>query len=277
MTALTFTPKDKLQFPVDLSSLVPELLTGKDKQQISADLLAYGKQNVEVSSLFRITGDDPEKIRFKNCCHQMTHIGGNMRKGHILVEGNAGDYLGRNMHDGKIEVKGNTGSWSGSAMTGGKIEIYGNTENYLGACPQGKAMGMSGGTIIVHGNAGTRIGERMRRGTIVIFGQCGEYAACKMLAGTIIILGKTGSYLGIGMKRGTIILSKKPRHLLATFRHCGYLKIEFLRLLFKQLGSSCRTFKVFSSFGPEAIRYAGDMANDGMGEILVLKNARVAK
>ena len=117
----------------------------------------------------------------------------------------------------------------------------------------------------------------MRRGMIVIFGNTGDYCASNMLAGTIIVLGKTSSYPGFNMKRGTLILAKKPKHILPTFNNCGLLKIEFLRLLFKQLGVSCEQFRVFRNFGPEAVRYAGDAAAQGLGEILVLKNARAPK
>ena len=277
MTAVTFTLRTELRFPLDVSCIVPNLLQGKTKQEILNISLNYGNESIKVSELFKISGTNTDIIRFKNSATRLTHIGASMSHGEILVEGDAGDFLGSAMSGGKIQVQGNTTCWTGASMTNGKIEVYGNTGDYMGASLQGKLAGMSGGTIIVHGNTGDRAAERMRRGTIVVFGQAGEFTACKMLAGTIIILGKTGAYIGMGMRRGTIVLARKPRRLMPTFRNCGYLKIEFLRLLFKQLASSCATFEVFSGFGPEAVRYAGDTSCDGLGEILVLKNARSVK
>ena len=277
MTNLTLTLRTELRFPLDVSCIVPNLLQGMDKQEIGNLQLNYGNESIKVSELFKISGTNTDKIRFKNSGARLTHIGAEMTTGEILVEGDAGDFLGSAMAGGKIQVQGDTACWTGASMSGGKIEVFGSSSDYLGAAQQGKVFGMSGGTIIVHENNGDRTGERMRRGTIVVFGQSGEFTACKMLAGTIIVLGKTGAYIGMGMRRGTIVLARKPRRLVPTFRNCGYLKIEFLRLLFKQLATSCEVFEVFSGFGPEAVRYAGDESVGGLGEILVLKNARLVK
>ncbi len=274
MRPLRFTLQASLKYELNISSLTPDNLKGKSKKQIAAMKLKLGRSTVTVASLFSISGSDSQKIVFSNCENKLIRIGENMTQGSIEISGNAGDYLGQNMKGGYIEVKGNCENFAGAGMTGGKIEVHGDTGDFLGAATVGNITGMNEGTIIVHGNAGSRIGDRMRRGMIVVFGNSGEYCASNMLAGTIIILGKTGAYLGFNMKRGTLVLGKKPIHLMATFRDCGLLKIEFLRLLFKQLALSCEQFKVFSDFGPEALRFAGDTSTDGMGEILILKNAR---
>jgi formylmethanofuran dehydrogenase subunit C len=277
MTAMVFTLKTRPEFPVDISALVPDKLSGKSRVQIGAIKLNSGKQKITVSKLFSIAGDDTENIRIQRSCQKLTHIGHGMSKGKIQVRGDTGDFLGKDMRGGQLEVFGNTGDWAACSMAGGQIEISGNTGDYLGANFSGEQHGMSDGTIVVWGNAGNRVGERMRRGMIVINGHVGEYCASRMLAGSIVILGKTGAYLGFGMKRGTIVLAKKPRHILATFRHCGLLKIEFLRLLFKQMAASNQQFSFFRNFGPEAIRYAGDVSCTGKGEILILQNARIPK
>jgi formylmethanofuran dehydrogenase subunit C len=277
MTALRFTLKSRPGFPLDMSALIPDKLLGKSAAQIAAIKLSSGKEKISVAKLFSITGSDATNIRIQRSCQQLTHIGHNMSTGKIEVRGDAGDFLGQNMRGGHIIVNGNSGDWSAAGLNGGLIEINGNTGDYLGANFSGQVHGMNEGTVIVSGNAGNRAGERMRRGMIVIKGQVGEYCANWMLAGSIIIMGKSGNYLGHGMKRGTIILTKKPRHIIATFRHCGLLKIEFLRLLFKQMALSNLQFNFFRNFGPEAIRYAGDVSCDGKGEILILQNARISK
>ena len=277
MSSLTFTLKERPEFELNVSALIPDKLIGKTSKQICATKLSYGNQKVTVSRLFSVSGNDAESIRIQRSCTRLTHIGQNMSKGQIQVRGDTGDNLGKGMRGGLIKVSGDAGSWTAAGMVGGKIEISGDCGDFLAASNVGEPHGMSDGTIIVHGSAGSRVGERMRRGMIVIFGHAGEYCANQMLAGTIIILGKTGAYLGFGMKRGTIVLAKKPRQLLATFRHCGLLKIEFLRLLFKQLALSCKPLEFFRGFGPEAIRYAGDTSCGGMGEILILRNARLPR
>ncbi len=277
MSALTFTLKKRPDFELDVSALTPDKLIGKTRKQICAVKLSYANQKVAVSELFSVSGTDAENVCIQQSCSRLTHIGQSMSTGKIQVCGDAGNKLGKYMGGGLISVSGNTGNWTATGMAGGKIEIKGDCGDFLAAGSPGDQHGMKDGTVIVHGSAGCRTGERMRRGMIVIFGNTGEYCASYMLAGTIIILGKTGAYLGFGMKRGTIVLTRKPRHLLATFRHCGLLKVEFLRLLFKQLAVACKPFEIFMGFGPEAIRYAGDTSCGGMGEILLLKNTRAAR
>lgn len=277
MSGFTFRLRRPLEFTVNVSALNPDNLRGKTGAQICATKLYFGRRKVEASSLFSISGKDASIVQFKDCTNRLTHIGDNMAEGQVQVHGDAGDFLGKNLRGGTIEVFGSAGNWVAAGMSGGKIEIHGNCGDYLAASNSGELHGMRDGIIIVYGDAGHRLGERMRRGTIVVFGQAGEYCASQMIAGTIIIFGKTARYIGYGMKRGTIILVRTPSRMLPTFRHCGLLKIEFLRLLFKQLAISCKPFEIFSKFGPEAIRYAGDTSWSGKGEILVLKNARIPR
>jgi formylmethanofuran dehydrogenase subunit C len=277
MKALVFTLKTRPELAVDISALTPDNLAGKNKSQVGGIKLNYGKQKISVSKLFSISGDDSSNIHIQRSSPKLSSIGKGMSMGKIQVRGDVGDFLGKNMSGGELTVIGDTGNWAASGMSGGIIDISGNTGDYLGANFSGELHGMSDGTVIINGNAGIRVGERMRRGIIVIRGHVGEYCGHRMLAGSIIIFGKSGNYLGFGMKRGTIILTRKPGHLLATFRHCGLLKVEFLRLLFKQMSVSNKHFLFFRSFGPEAIRYAGDVSCGGQGEILILKNARLPK
>lgn len=277
MSALTFTLKSRPQFLLDVSLLTPDQLRGKNRNEIEKLQIHYGKSKVILTDLFSVKGEDSENIRILRSCSKLINIGREMSSGLITVRGDTGDYLGRSMSGGNIEVSGNSKNWTAAGMKGGTIHINGDTGDFLAAPVQGESHGMSNGTVIVRGNSGARCGERMRRGTLVIFGNCGDYCAAGMIAGTIIILGKTGSYLGFDMKRGTIVLAKKPRQMLSTFIGCGLLKVEFLRLLFKQLAMSDKQFNFFSGFGPEAIRFAGDSSCSGKGEILLLRNARLPK
>ncbi len=194
-----------------------------------------------------------------------------MSYGSIEVKGHVGDFLGQYMQGGHIKVYGDAGSWAGCSMENGRIDITGNVGDYLAAGLPGDPYGMSDGLIYVSGNAGDRVGDRLRRGFIIIRGKAGDYCGSRMVAGTIIVLDKAGKYPGFGMKRGTIIMAKKPRHIAATFKSCGNLKIQFLRLLFKQLSEISDQFSFFEKYRPEAHRFAGDLASNGKGEILILQ------
>ena len=119
---------------------------------------------------------------------------------------------------------------------------------------------------------GDRVGDRMRRGIIIIQGKSGNYCGSRIHAGTIIVLDRVGKLPGEGMRRGTIILAKKPAHISATFKSCGNLKMQFLRLLFTQLANMGKEFAMFSKYGPLAHRFSGDVARNGKGEILILQS-----
>ena len=155
----------------------------------------------------------------------------------------------------------------GYKMTSGQIIIEGDCGDFLGA-------NMQGGTIICQGNAGDRLGDQMRRGLILTDGNVGDYCGSRIIAGTIGVLGDLGQYTGYAMKRGTIIL-KKPADVLtnhsnfhATIQDCGTHTLPFLALLFQ----SFQTLpSKFSSLNNQRVqRFAGDLACDSNGEILVL-------
>jgi formylmethanofuran dehydrogenase subunit C len=91
--------------------------------------------------------------------------------------------------------------------------------------------------------------------------------ASRMVAGTIGVYGSVGQYAGFGMKRGTLLLTQKP-NLHATIQDCGTHDLPFLALLFqsfKILPSKFNTLK-----NQRMQRFAGDLACNGNGEILVI-------
>lgn len=155
----------------------------------------------------------------------------------------------------------------GHKMTNGQIIIEGNCGDFLGA-------NMQGGTIVCQGNAGDRLGDQMRRGLILADGNIGDYCGSRMVAGTIGVLGGIGKYTGYAMKRGTIIL-KKPvgvsanhSNFHATIQDCGTHTLPFLALLFQSFQTLPSKFSGFNN--QRVQRFAGDLACDGNGEILVL-------
>ena len=272
MSALTLSLKSHPKFTLDMSPITPEKLQDLTLDKIKKIKLGYGKEKVKVDSLFTVKGSDKSNIVINKSHNQLFCIGKEMSTGSITVNGNVGDFLGQSMKKGgEITVNGNAGSWTGNGMSGGRINVNGDVLDYTGAGLPGDAFGMTNGLINISGNAGDRVGDRMRRGIIIIQGRSGNYCGSRIHAGTIIALDKVGKHPGEGMRRGTVILAKKPAHISSTFKSCGNLKMQFLRLLFTQLSKIDNEFEFFSKYGPEAHRFAGDIARNGKGEILILQ------
>jgi len=271
VTAIKFTLKNQPKFTLDVSPLVPDNLESKTLTQIKNLKLIYGQKTVKVESLFTVTGKASNRISIENSCDKLINVGQGMTKGNIDVRGDVGDFLGKGMKNGTLTVIGNAGSWTGNSMAGGRINIIGDASDYVGAGLPGDSFGMTNGLINIKGNAGDRVGDRMRRGIIIIQGKSGYYCGSRIHAGTIIALDKVGKFPGEGMRRGTIILAKKPAHISATFKSCGNLKMQFLRLLFTQLGNMDTEFEFLKKYGPIAHRFSGDLARNGKGEILILQ------
>ena len=268
MSALTFTLKKDLIQKLDVSPLTPDLLADKTHAEIASTLLWYGKKQIAAGEAFAITGIDTNKIVFDQSTSKIDHIGSGLKTGKITVNGHAGAFLAFNMSNGNITVNGNVADFAASGMAGGLLQINGNVGDYLGAAIIGDRKGMKGGIVIVKGNAGERTGDQMRRGIILIEGNVGTYCASRMLAGTIGVLGNVGEYVGYGMRRGTLILTKTPK-LHATIQDCGTHTLPFLSLMFKSFSDLPSKFAQMNQ--NRAQRFAGDISNDGKGEILVLR------
>lgn len=271
MSVLTFALKTRPRFTLDVSPLVPEALQGLTLARIKNIALVYGKETVTVDKLFVISGKPGEQLVIEKSCDKLICVGKNMSSGHIQVKGDVGDLLGQSMSGGEINISGNAGSWTGTAMTGGRINIHGSAGHYVGAGLPGDTFGMNRGTINIKGNAGDRLGDQMRRGLIIVHGKAGDFCGSRMHAGTVVVLDKVGYYPGEAMRRGTIMLAKKPKHIAATFKSCGNLKMQFLRLFFTQLANMDPEFDFFRKYGPMAHRFSGDLARNGKGELLILK------
>ena len=158
MTALTFTLKKEPAFKINCSALTPGKLAGKTHKNILEITL---NNNIKVSDLFEVTGDNSEYIIFKKCTPQLDHIGHKMLTGNITIEGDCGDFLGANMRGGTIVCQGNAGDRVGDQMRRGLILIDGNAGDYV-------ASRMLAGTIGVYGKLGKHAGFGMKRGTLLL-------------------------------------------------------------------------------------------------------------
>jgi formylmethanofuran dehydrogenase subunit C len=266
MSALTFTLKKTLTQKLDVTALTPDLLAEKSPDEIAATELPYGKKNLRTDEVFEISGSDTSQIIFEKSHAKIDYIGAGLKTGRITVNGDAGAFLGFQMKQGEIVLNGNAADFAACAMAGGLLKINGNVGDFLGAALIGDKKGMKGGTVLVSGNAGERTGDQMRRGIILIEGNVGKYCASRMLAGTIGVLGDVGEYVGYGMRRGTLLLSKTPK-LHATIQDCGTHTLPYLSLMFKSFSDLPSKFSQLNQNRVQ--RYAGDLATDGKGEILV--------
>ena len=267
MSALTLTLKKIPQQRIDCSPLTPDSLAGKSAAEIGAVELQAGKIKLRADEVFDISGDETAELVFKNSCDKLDYIGSAMQSGRIVIEGDAGWYLGFQKKGGDIVLHGNAGGFAASGMSGGTLHIHGNVGDYLASAIPGDRKGMKGGLVIVTGNAGDRVGDQMRRGIVLIEGNVGAYCASRMLAGTIGVMGSTGDYLGYSMRRGTLLLLNQPK-LHATIQDCGTHTLPFLKLMFKSFSGLPSKFAQINKNRVQ--RYAGDLANDGKGEILVI-------
>lgn len=271
MSALTLTLKQTPAQRVDLSPLTADYLAGKSPAEIGAIELHSGNRKLRVDALFDLAGDDVGDIVIRNGAERqatarLDFVGSKMKSGRIVVHGPVGAYAGFQMRQGAIEVHGDAGAFAASGMAGGTLHIHGNAGDFLAGAIAGDKKGMKGGLVIVTGNAGDRVGDQMRRGIVLIEGSAGAYCASRMLAGTIGVLGTVGDHVGFGMRRGTLLLFSRPA-LQPTLQDCGSHTLPFLSLMFKSFRGLPSKFAQIDKNRVQ--RFAGDLANDGRGEILV--------
>ncbi len=280
MSGLVLSLKKRPAQFVDLMGLTPEAVAGRSAEDIAGDPLYLGRRRIAVADLFdvehvaqpeiAIGREEEVEITLRRASDKLCAIGAGMGEGRIEVHGTAGDYLGRGMRGGHIRVRGSAGHCAGQGMRGGLIEVSGDIGDFAGSSVPGATEGMNEGTILVSGNAGQRTGDRMRRGMLVVKGSTGDYLGSRMKGGTILVLGPCGKWVGLAMRRGTIVLAQKPAEVPATFNSSGKLKMEFLRLLFRELGRSFRSLAFLRNYGPLSERLVGDLSAGGKGEVLVL-------
>jgi formylmethanofuran dehydrogenase subunit C len=269
MSGLVLRLKQPPRQRIDMSPLSPPRLAGLDQRQIAAIELLLGNQMASAGDIFAIEFGDPRALRIAESCDKLDFIGRGLADGRIAVEGDAGAYLGLAMTGGRISVSGNAWIYGGAGMSGGRIDISGDAGDHLGGALPGERFGLRGGTVKVRGHAGHRLGDRMRRGLIMVEGAIGDYAASRMIAGTIIGLGdRIGVNPGFAMKRGSFISRRAPDGLLPGFADCGRPDYGFAGLLVRTLRNEFPSIETYLPMTGHIRRFAGDLANDGNGELL---------
>lgn len=264
MSAVTLSLREPLPLPVDAGALRP----GVDPAELAKLPLYVNGERHTVGELFRISGDDPQRLIVTgDDLHRLDGLGSAMSDGELIIEGETGAWLGRDMRGGIIRVAGACGDYAGCGLRGGAIHIGGSAGAWLGSAAIGERVGMRGGLIHVRGDAGDCAGARLRRGIMVVDGAVGNGAAENMIAGTLLIGGRVGAEPGRGMRRGTLLL-RHADTLPLTFHDSGRRTLAWLALLraeLKALDSPAARFDV------RVRRYLGDRAEAGLGEMLLVE------
>jgi formylmethanofuran dehydrogenase subunit C len=266
MSPLRLELRDTPDQRLDLSGLTPDRLAGLDIAAIEGLALHTTRHRAEVGDVFRVHPGDPAHIVIEGGSSRFDRVGEAMRTGLIEIEGDVGQQAGRLMAGGALTVRGNAGDWAASGLRGGRVEILGDAGGFLGGPLSGERTGMRGGIVLVHGNTGARAADRLRRGLVVIEGDAGECAGSGMVAGTLVVCGAAGPLPGILMRRGTIVLGKHAE-LPPSFVASGGGQLVFTGLLARAVASFSKA--AGGTVRGAGIRYAGDMAVTGKGEVFV--------
>jgi formylmethanofuran dehydrogenase subunit C len=289
MTTTTLRVKTPPGFRVDGARLLPQALARLAVAEIEHILLPAGSQTCRVGDLFDVsrsdaaaapgtTGDPLASLLIEGNARWLDRLGAQLDGGRLCVHGSSGAYTGYRMAAGELSIHGDAGHFTACEMRGGRLTVTGNTGDFAAGALTGDMEGMSGGTLAVHGNAGARLADRMRRGLVLVGGDVGACAASRLVAGTIAIGGQLGTHYAYGMRRGTLLLAQAPARLPPTFTAGGGGFDVFWSLLARSLAREIEALQPaaalqpFSRLGtlPLPRRYAGDLAVDGRGEILIV-------
>jgi formylmethanofuran dehydrogenase subunit C len=270
------TPPD---FRVDASALLPVPLATMAVAQIERILLPAGNDRCVVGDVFEVSRSETAaaskaphadaSLVIDNAAPWLDRVGARMTGGHLAVHGSTGDYSGFQMAGGVLQIDGHAGHFTACEMRGGRLTVTGDSGDFAAGALAGDMEGMTGGTLTIHGNAGARLADRMRRGLVLVGGDAGEFAASRLVAGTVGVAGQLGAHYAYGMRRGTLLLTEQPAHWPPTFTEGGRGFDVFWALLVRSLADEIAPFSQWRA-ARLPMRYAGDLAVDGRGEILVV-------
>jgi formylmethanofuran dehydrogenase subunit C len=266
--------RDAPMLRVDLRGITPLALARLPEDGIARTTVWHGNEALALGELFAIErrqrGDGETALAFEGDLARFDRLGWQLDGGCVQVDGNIGHYVGAEMRAGHIRISGRAGTFAACEMRGGELRIDGDVGDFAAGSLPGSMDGMRGGTLLVGGNAGERCGDRMRRGIVLITGRVGDFVASRMVAGTIAVAGAIGAHPAFGMRRGTLVLASARPLLLPTFVSTSHDLSVIWRLLAASLA------RISAPYGPEfallaqrhPLRYAGDLAVEGKGEVL---------
>jgi formylmethanofuran dehydrogenase subunit C len=207
---ITLTPKREFTVPIQAPVITTETFAGKTVAEIAALPITEGKENITLGDVFNITEDktvETPDITLTGDFSRVKRIGQAMKKGVIVINGNAGMHTGEKLAGGKIIVNGNSGGWTGAEMKKGILEIHGDSGDYTASPYRGTSTGMKGGLITIDGNVGTDVATWMQGGTIKIKGSAGSFLGYHMANGAIYVEKECDVRAGACMTGGKIVIN----------------------------------------------------------------------
>lgn len=256
--------------PLDVTGVLPEALRELSLRQVERCPVRLGNQTTVLADWFAIRGEPSDAaLVWGGDLARVHRLGLGMRRGSMIIDGPAGDFVGTAMDGGTVEVRGSAGDCVGAEMRGGTIRVQGDVGDHLAAALPTGCRGMVGGTILVGGSAGDWAAWKMRRGLVAIGGDAGRHAANALLAGTLLVLGRVGPAAAAGMMRGSLVIPRSDGiELLPTFRRGAagkWLILELLSRAFSRLGWTGGLDDLRGIYA----MYHGDLLEGGRGEVFV--------
>ncbi len=253
--------------PVGGEALRPDTLAASALEAARL-MLPVGNDSAPLGDLAEVSGEGYDgHLIVEGDLRRVSGLGRGMASGRLEIRGDVGPHLAAEMAGGEVELHGSAGDWAGAEMRGGLLRIRGDAGNWLGAAYPGSRLGVREGIILAHGSAGDAVGLGMRRGLIAVGEELGSGAGRGMIAGSVFGLGPVGPGAGLGMKRGTIALfGATERAVPPTFARAGRFEPPFLAIYLRRLAA----LGLPIPDRPAAVvRYNGDLAAGGLGEILL--------
>ncbi len=254
---------------VDARPLSPARLRGLSEDDVRRVVLTSGRDRVALGEWFDVLPGEPDVLRIEGDLSRFDGVGAGLEEGTLHVSGDVGDSAGLGMSGGRLVVDGDARDLVGCAMRGGWLEVAGAVGDLAASALPGDLDGMVGGTLVVRGRAGDRLADRMRRGTVVIHGDVGDFAASRMVAGTLALGGACGAMPGWGMRRGSVVFAGAAPRAASTFVDVDSDAGVFWQLLARDLARFGPPFDDLPRRG--MTRFAGDLAVQGKGELLVAR------
>jgi glutamate synthase (NADPH/NADH) large chain len=144
---------------------------------------------------------------------------------HLILQGDANDYVGKGMNGGKIVIS-NSSKYASHTMP---TVLAGNTALY----------GATGGELYIGGTVGERFAVRNSGASAVIEGS-GDHCCEYMTGGHVTVLGEVGSNFGAGMTGGfAYVLDTKRRF----FDQCNRSLVNLERIVSEDMESHRKFLK----------------------------------
>ena len=193
--------------------MVADILPAIDSK--SRGIFEYNIQNTDRSIGARLSGeiakrygnsgmcDAPVTVKMKGSAGQSLGVW-NAGGLHLVVEGDANDYVGKGMAGGQIVLM----PACGTTFKSNETVIIGNTCLY----------GATGGKLLAAGLAGERFGVRNSGAHAVVEG-IGDHGCEYMTGGVITVLGDTGLNFGAGMTGGFAYVLDRDNNFVDRYIH----------------------------------------------------------